>query len=182
MGLGGVEMIIAAVVSLTLLGTVFGLLLGTAATHGVNPVLYANSGVDPVRDFAAVGTAADMANVLSVNPKRLDVKSVAELVAEGKRRNLVYGSVGNGSSSHLAMELLKTQAGLFIVHMLELFELYWAHPVTHGLQLPIKQVAQQTSGIQQPALLPIGISHINIIGDLTGKLLRLQRQFRKFPL
>ena len=39
------------------------LLLGTAATHGVNPVLYANSGVDSARDFAAVGTAADMANV-----------------------------------------------------------------------------------------------------------------------
>ena len=93
------------------------LLLGTAATHGVNPVLYANSGVDAERDFAAVGTAADMANVLSVNPKRLDVSSVAELVAAGKRRNLVYGSVGNGSSSHLSAATFLRAAGFEATHV-----------------------------------------------------------------
>jgi tripartite-type tricarboxylate transporter receptor subunit TctC len=93
------------------------LLLGTAATHGVNPVLYANSGVDAVRDFVAVGTIADMANVLSVNPRRLDVKSVAELVETGKRRTLVYGSVGNGSSSHLSAAILLRDAGFAATHV-----------------------------------------------------------------
>jgi tripartite-type tricarboxylate transporter receptor subunit TctC len=93
------------------------LLLGTAATHGVNPVLYANSGVDAVRDFAAVGTAADMANVLSVNPKRLDVGSVSELVAEGKRRTLTYGSVGNGSSSHLSAAVFLRGFGFEAQHV-----------------------------------------------------------------
>jgi tripartite-type tricarboxylate transporter receptor subunit TctC len=93
------------------------LLLGTAATHGVNPVLYANSGVDAVRDFATVGTVSDMANVLSVNPRRLDVKSVAELVETGKRRTLVYGSVGNGSSSHLSAAILLRDAGFAATHV-----------------------------------------------------------------
>ena len=93
------------------------LLLGTAATHGVNPVLYANSGVDAVRDFVTVGTIADMANVLSVNPRRLDVKSVAELVETGKRRTLVYGSVGNGSSSHLSAAILLRDAGFAATHV-----------------------------------------------------------------
>jgi tripartite-type tricarboxylate transporter receptor subunit TctC len=93
------------------------LLFGTAATHGVNPVLYADSGVDAARDFAAVGTAADMANVLSVNPKRLDVGSVPELVAAGKRRNLVYGSVGNGSSSHLSAATFLRGAGFEATHV-----------------------------------------------------------------
>jgi len=93
------------------------LVLGTAATHGVNPVLYANSGVDAARDFAAVGTVADMANVLSVNPKRLDVGSVSELVAAGKRRTLVYGSVGNGSSSHLSAAVFLRGAGFEATHV-----------------------------------------------------------------
>ena len=93
------------------------MVLGTAATHGVNPVLYANSGVDAARDFAAVGTVADMANVLSVNPKRLDVGSVAELVAAGKRRSLVYGSVGNGSSSHLSAAVFLRDAGFEATHV-----------------------------------------------------------------
>ncbi len=93
------------------------LLLGTAATHGVNPVLYANSGVDAARDFVAVGTIADMANVLSVNPRRMDVKTTQELVARGKRGGLVYGSVGNGSSSHLCAVMFQRLAGFEATHV-----------------------------------------------------------------
>jgi tripartite-type tricarboxylate transporter receptor subunit TctC len=58
-----------------------------------------------------------MANVLSVNPKRLDVASVAELVAAGKGRNLVYGSVGNGSSSHLSAAVFLRGAGFEATHV-----------------------------------------------------------------
>jgi tripartite-type tricarboxylate transporter receptor subunit TctC len=93
------------------------LLLGTAATHGVNPVLYPRSGVDAVRDFAAVGTIADMPNVLSVNPARRDVRTVAELVAAGRGGDLVYGSVGNGSSSHLSAAVFLKAAGIEATHV-----------------------------------------------------------------
>ena len=75
------------------------------------------AGDTAARDFAAIGTAADMANVLSVNPKRLDVGSVAELAAAGKRRNLVYGSVGNGSSSHLSAATFLRGAGFEATHV-----------------------------------------------------------------
>ncbi|RAI58537.1 Bug family tripartite tricarboxylate transporter substrate binding protein [Roseicella frigidaeris] len=93
------------------------LLVGTAAMFGVNPLLYANSGVDLMRDFLPLGTINDMANVLSVNPKRLDVGSVSELVARGKKGGLIFGSVGNGSSSHLCATLLQRLAGFEAVHV-----------------------------------------------------------------
>src|SRR4051812_8077388 len=93
------------------------LLIGTAAMYGVNPLLYAKSGVDLQRDFLPLGTINDMANVLSVNPKRLDVGSVAELVARGKKGGLIYASVGNGSSSHLCATLLQRMAGFEATHV-----------------------------------------------------------------
>jgi tripartite-type tricarboxylate transporter receptor subunit TctC len=93
------------------------ILLGTAATHGVNPILYANSGIDASRDFVTIGTIADMANVLSVNPKRLDVPDLKALIARGKQGGLVYGSVGNGSSSHLCATVLLRMAGFEASHV-----------------------------------------------------------------
>ncbi|MBU8538508.1 Bug family tripartite tricarboxylate transporter substrate binding protein [Falsiroseomonas tokyonensis] len=93
------------------------LMLGTVALFGVNPVLYANSGVDGVRDFAPLGMLGEAANVLSAVPARLAARNVAELVAEGRRRPLTYGSVGNGSSSHLSAVLLLKTLGLEATHV-----------------------------------------------------------------
>jgi tripartite-type tricarboxylate transporter receptor subunit TctC len=93
------------------------LMVGTAAMYGVNPLLYASSGVDLERDFHLLGTINDMANVLSVNPKRLDVPDVAALVARGKAGGLIYGSVGNGSSSHLCATLFQRLAGFEATHV-----------------------------------------------------------------
>ncbi|WP_431268840.1 Bug family tripartite tricarboxylate transporter substrate binding protein [Dankookia sp. P2] len=93
------------------------LLVGTAAMYGVNPLLYAKSGVDLQRDFLPLGTINDMANVLSVNPKRLDVGSVKKLVARGKKGGLVFASVGNGSSSHLCAALLQRLGGFEATHV-----------------------------------------------------------------
>ncbi|HZT56397.1 MAG TPA: tripartite tricarboxylate transporter substrate-binding protein, partial [Burkholderiaceae bacterium] len=57
-------------------------------------------------------------NVLVVDPK-LGANTLADFVriAKEKKGQLNYGSVGNGSASHLAMELFKTRAGLDIVHV-----------------------------------------------------------------
>ncbi len=93
------------------------LMVGTAAMYGVNPLLYASSGVDLERDFHLLGSINDMANVLSVNPKRLDVPDVAALVARGKAGGLIYGSVGNGSSSHLCATLFQRLAGFEATHV-----------------------------------------------------------------
>lgn len=93
------------------------ILFGTTALFGVNPVLYANSGVDAVRDFVTLGTIAEVANILSVIPRRVQARSVAELVEEAKRRPLVYGSVGNGSSSHFSAVVFLRAAGIDATHV-----------------------------------------------------------------
>ena len=73
---------------------------------------------DVQKDLAPVITTTSQPNVLAVNAS-LPVKSVAELVAYAKANpgKLNYASVGNGSSSHLNMELLKQMAGFDAVHV-----------------------------------------------------------------
>lgn len=94
------------------------LLLGTTALFGVNPLLYAATGVDAVRDFIPVGVFGETGNVLSVHPRRLEaVHDVAGLVAELKRRPLLYGSVGNGSSSHMSAVAFLQAVGAEATHV-----------------------------------------------------------------
>lgn len=73
---------------------------------------------DPQKDLAPVIQTSSQPNVLVV-PATLPVKSVTELVSYTKARpgKLNYASVGNGSSSHLTMELFKSMTGLYVVHI-----------------------------------------------------------------
>ena len=82
------------------------------------PLLSKNLNYDPVKDLAPVTLVATSPNVLVVDPK-LGANTLADFVriAKEKKGQLNYGSVGNGSASHLAMELFKTRAGLDIVHV-----------------------------------------------------------------
>jgi len=84
----------------------------------VNSVLYKKMEYDPFRDLAPVCLVAASPNLLVVDP-RLNVNSVKELVALAKSQpgKLNYGSVGNGSASHLTMELFKETAGIDLVHV-----------------------------------------------------------------
>ena len=82
------------------------------------PLLSKSLSYDPVRELAPVTLVATSPNVLVVDPK-LGAATLADFVriAKEKKGQLNYGSVGNGSASHLAMELFKTRAGLDIVHV-----------------------------------------------------------------
>ena len=82
------------------------------------PLLSKSLNYDPFKDLAPVTLVATSPNVLVVDPK-LGACTLAEFVRAVKERQgqLNYGSVGNGSASHLAMELFKTRAGLDIVHV-----------------------------------------------------------------
>ena len=73
---------------------------------------------DPQRDFAPIILAVTQPNVLAVRTD-LKVNSVKELVALAKNRpgKIDYASVGNGSLSHLAMELLKMKSDTFLLHI-----------------------------------------------------------------
>ena len=82
------------------------------------PLLSKNLGYDPVRDLVPVTLVATSPNLLVVDPK-LGAAALADFVriAKERRGQLNYGSVGNGSASHLAMELFKTRAGIDLVHV-----------------------------------------------------------------
>lgn len=82
------------------------------------PLLNTNLNYDPAKDFAPVTLVATSPNLLVVDP-RLGADTLSAFVRIAKERpgQLNYGSVGNGSASHLAMELFKTRAGLDIVHV-----------------------------------------------------------------
>ena len=82
------------------------------------PLLSANLNYDPLKDLAPVTLVATSPNVLVVDPK-LGANTLADFVriAKEKGGQLNYGSVGNGSAAHLAMELFKARAGLDIVHV-----------------------------------------------------------------
>jgi len=94
------------------------LLFGTFGTLAVNKSLYDKPGYDPLTDFAPVGAVAYLPNVLLVNPA-VPARNVAELLALARKApgRLTYGSFGNGSSAHLAGELLAHLAGVDITHV-----------------------------------------------------------------
>ena len=96
--------------------------MGAVATHAINPWLYAKIPNDPIRDFTPITLVAQVPNVLVMNvdvAKKLGIASVADLVAYAKKNpgTLNYGSGGNGSAGHLAGEMFKSQAGVFMVHI-----------------------------------------------------------------
>jgi tripartite-type tricarboxylate transporter receptor subunit TctC len=98
------------------------LVMGAVATHAINPWLYAKLPYDPVRDFTPITLVAQVPNVLVMNAQAaatLKIRSLADLVAYARKNpgKLNYGSGGNGSAGHLAGEMFKSQAGLFIVHI-----------------------------------------------------------------
>jgi tripartite-type tricarboxylate transporter receptor subunit TctC len=82
------------------------------------PFLYSKLPYDPARDLAPIVLVGTAPNILAVHAA-LPVATFRQFVeaARAQPGRLNYASVGNGSSSHLAMELLKARAGVFIVHI-----------------------------------------------------------------
>ena len=94
------------------------ILLGTNTTNAVAASLYAKLSYDVQRDFTAITEIGNIPQMLSVHPS-IPVKSVKELVALAKARpkELNYGTAGNGSTSHMAMELFQSVAKIQMVHV-----------------------------------------------------------------
>jgi tripartite-type tricarboxylate transporter receptor subunit TctC len=94
------------------------LLLTVNSAHVINPFLYKNPGFDPVKNFEPVTPIATVAYLLVVNPS-FPAKSVKELIdlAKAKPGELQYASAGNGTLNHLLGEMLKTTAGIDMVHI-----------------------------------------------------------------
>lgn len=94
------------------------LILGHIGTLAVNPYIFAKLPYDPARDFKPVSLLAKVPSLYLVHPD-LPVKNLKEFVAHAKKNpgKLNYGSAGNGSAGHLAMEYLKMATGTFITHV-----------------------------------------------------------------
>src|SRR5262245_42389922 len=87
-------------------------LVGSPGTMAINPFMFKKLPYDAVADFVPVTTLVSFPQVLIVNPK-VPVKNMAEMMAYVKSQpgKLNYASSGVGTTSHLAMELVKSAAG-----------------------------------------------------------------------
>ncbi|MCE9638825.1 MAG: tripartite tricarboxylate transporter substrate binding protein [Betaproteobacteria bacterium] len=95
------------------------ILLGTAATHGVNAALYKSLPFDVEADFTPIAPLVDVSNVLTINPEIIDVKSIKEFIEKVKASpgKYNYASTGNGTGTHLAFAEFNAKAGLNMVHV-----------------------------------------------------------------
>ena len=92
--------------------------IGGSVSLAISPVLYGKVSYDPVKDFAPVTLVSQFFNAVSVHPS-VPVKNVKELIALGRARGseLLMGSAGNGSTSHLAGEPFKKMTKVNMTHV-----------------------------------------------------------------
>jgi tripartite-type tricarboxylate transporter receptor subunit TctC len=94
------------------------LFMGHIGTHAINAHIFPKLNYDPDKDFAPVTLLVTVPNLLVVHPS-VPAQNVRELIALAKSKpgGLSYASPGSGTSGHLAAELFKSLAGVFIVHI-----------------------------------------------------------------
>ena len=95
------------------------LLLGPSALFGINPHLYARMSIDPHKDLLPVASVQLNTLLLTSSPKLTAIGNFRDFIAVAREAKapLFYGSIGNGSEHHLAMEMLKGRAGIDLVHV-----------------------------------------------------------------
>jgi tripartite-type tricarboxylate transporter receptor subunit TctC len=93
-------------------------LLFTSLPHVINPPLYGKVAYHPVRDFQPVTLLVNVPLLMAV-PASQPMKTVKDVITLAKANpgKVNYGSAGNGSSSHLAVEMFKSMAGVDIQHI-----------------------------------------------------------------
>ena len=96
----------------------YNLAVASTSTHVVAPGVYAKLDYDPVKDFAPVGLMAVSPYLLVVNPA-VSAKTLQDLVGLAKKQpgKLNYASAGVGSTTHLAMEMLKSASATYMLHI-----------------------------------------------------------------
>jgi tripartite-type tricarboxylate transporter receptor subunit TctC len=94
------------------------LIYGTNGTHAINQTLYKNPGFDVTKDFEPISRLSRISALLVIRPG-LQVNSMRELLSQLKKNpgKFTYASAGNGTTSHLAGEILKAQAEVSAVHI-----------------------------------------------------------------
>jgi tripartite-type tricarboxylate transporter receptor subunit TctC len=129
----------------------------------INPSLYPRMGFDPQKDLAPIGLYAGVPNLLVVHPS-IPAQNLKEFVTYAKANpgKLNYASNGNGTSSHLAAEMLKSAAGLEITHV----------PYKGGAPAMQDLIGGQVSMLfdQMPAVLPqVQAGRVRALGVSSSK-------------
>jgi tripartite-type tricarboxylate transporter receptor subunit TctC len=123
------------------------MVLAPLASLVVNPHMYRTVGYDTFKDLVPVAQVADLPLLLVVNPS-LPVKSVSELIAYAKANpdKLSNPSSGNGTLSHLGMEVFKQRAGISILHV----PYKGSPPAMNDLMAGVVNVAMDTVAVTEP--------------------------------
>jgi tripartite-type tricarboxylate transporter receptor subunit TctC len=123
------------------------MVLAPLASLVVNPHMYKTVGYDTFKDLAPVALVADLPMLLVVNPS-LPVKTVPELIAYAKANpdKLENPSSGNGTLSHLGMEVFKQRAGISILHV----PYRGSVPAMVDLMAGVVNVAMDTVAVTEP--------------------------------
>lgn len=139
------------------------MVLAPLASLVVNPHMYKSVGYDTLKDLAPVALVADLPLLLVVNPA-LPIKSVAELIAYAKANpeKLAHPSSGNGTLSHLGMEVFKQRAGISILHV----PYRGSVPAMTDLMTGIVGVAMDTVAVTEPF---IRADKMRLIASAYGK-------------
>ena len=96
----------------------YSLLIGPDNLFTINPHLFNKMSFDPLKDIVPVATVQSNALVLAINTK-VPANDFKEFIALAHRSDppLFYASIGNGSMHHIAMEMLKQEAGIKLTHV-----------------------------------------------------------------
>ncbi|WP_397535202.1 Bug family tripartite tricarboxylate transporter substrate binding protein [Roseateles sp.] len=132
------------------------------------PLLTRKLPYDPVKELQPIGLVATSPNVLVVDPK-LGASTLADFVriAREKKGQLNYGSVGNGSAAHLAMESFKSRAGIDLTHVPyqgfpQVVNAILAGQVQAGFMVPAIAMGQVRAG----KLKALGVTSLGRVGAL----------------
>jgi tripartite-type tricarboxylate transporter receptor subunit TctC len=135
-------------------------LIVVASGHAINPLLYAKLPYDTFKDFTPITELASSPNVLLVNAAS-PFRTLADLLAEARRKpgSLSYGMAGNGTSTHLAGELLKHLAKVDLVAI----PYKGGAPVLNDLiggQIPMSfnNIPESLGQIRGGAVRPLGVT------------------------
>jgi len=90
--------------------------LFTLSSHTINPAIFKKLPFDTARDFEPVGIVCSLPQILVARPD-FEAHTLQEVIALARKKPLQFASVGNGSPSHLAGELLNLRTGLTIQHV-----------------------------------------------------------------
>ncbi len=132
------------------------------------PLLSTRLAYDPAKELQPIGLVATSPNVLVVDPK-LGAHTLADFVriARERKGQLNYGSVGNGSAAHLAMESFKQRAGIDLLHVPyqgfpQVVNAILAGQVQAGFMVPGIAMGQVRAG----KLKALGVTSLGRVGSL----------------